>query len=121
MPKPVSVTPEDLSWAMQQLRRFEGLPGVPQSPEALMSFARAFLHIVAEQPATEIEEYDDEAHAPVRRKVESVSRQETVDWLINELLGSCDRFPPPIIMRRVYECRYRCADGRLSGEMGVSG
>jgi hypothetical protein len=110
---------EDLDWAIDQLQRFEGLPGVPQTVEGLKSFAGAFLRIVCDQAAFEVEEYDTTARTPIKRKIEAVSRQEVTDWLINQLCSTCERFPMPIAMRRVYESKYICADRMTSGDLEV--
>ena len=114
---------EDIAWAMAQLQRMEGLPGMPQTLEGLKSFAVAFLRIVGDQAAYEVEKYNVKESAWVKYPVEAVSRQETADWLIEKLLLSSERFPVPIVMRLVYEEKYLCADrddeGMISGDFAV--
>ena len=109
----------DTRWAVAQLKRMEGLPGMPQTSEGLLAFAGAFLRIVGDQAADGVEEYNVKESAPVKRPVEAISRQETADWLIEKLLFSFERFPVPIVMRRVYEEKYLCADGMMSGDFAV--
>ena len=109
----------DTRWAVAQLKRMEGLPGMPQTSEGLLAFAGAFLRIVGDHASYEVEEYNVKESAPVKRPVEAISRQETADWLIEKLLFSFERFPVPIVMRRVYEEKYLCADGMMSGDFAV--
>ena len=93
---------EDIAWAMAQLQRMEGLPGMPQTLEGLKSFAVAFLRIVGDQAAYEVEKYNVKESAWVKYPVEAVSRQETADWLIEKLLLSSERFHK--ILGRAMKC-----------------
>ena len=111
-------TEDDVMWAMATLRSFEAFQGFPPTYDGLRAIAVSLLRIVCDQPAHEYEDVDDVTGEPVKIKVPMVTRQDVTDWLIGEMLSSSERFPLPIQMRRCYEQRFTCADGKLSGEFG---
>jgi hypothetical protein len=103
----------EIDWAIGQVSLLESLPGFPKTEQSLSAVAQSYLRIVKDHPAIEWE-IDD------RRKGhrDAVSKEESSEQLIAELLASFERFPAPIRMREVYErLGYGCADGKTIGEL----
>ena len=112
---------KNIIWMISKLQLLSGLDGFPRWKDqeaGLRGITMALLDIVNDQPEAWAEEYDPAQGQGVKRQTQAaVSAEETVDWLMARVLGSCERFPAPIQMRRIYETRYKCADGKLSGEV----
>ena len=106
-------TEEDLLWASEQLSGLESLDGYPRTERAMNAVAGAYLRIVKDQP-----EVEWEINERKKGHRAAVSRQESSDQLISELVCSCDRFPAPVRMREIYErLGYSCADGKSVGDL----
>lgn len=76
-------TDENLEWALELFRGLEGRWGFPTREIALIASACEFLKMV--------------------------STRERGEWLFGELM-KLERYPTPIVMRRIYQRRYTPAD-----------
>jgi hypothetical protein len=114
-------TEANIEWALMrlnQLRTMEGFPRFDDQQVGLRLMARLFLNIVDDQPEVWVEEYDPAQGKGVRRMIQpAISAEETTDWLLEQVVLLCDRFPALIQMRRIYEARWRTADRKSSGEL----
>ncbi|HEX5424855.1 MAG TPA: hypothetical protein VFW94_15005 [Candidatus Acidoferrales bacterium] len=116
-------TEDNIAWALEKFEELVCLPGFPPSARPLRGIAKAFLRIVGPIADDWRSEYDPEsANGEKRITVPGHTADEVADWLIAEILDKCERFPAPIVMRRLYEEHpehWVAADGRRSGNMGL--
>jgi len=106
-----------IAWAMGKLTALSCLDRFPNE-DSLTMVAKAFLQIVGPIPANDYEEDGGpDGDGPVMVHVPGLSEDETAEWLIGEILKTCDRFPAPIRMRQIYESRWTSSDGQLSGAL----
>ena len=111
-------TENNILWAISKLNLLSGMDGFPRTELGLRGIAMAVLSILDDQPACYSNRYDEEKHCGVDVMTRAaISAPDTFDWLIQQILSGCERFPMPIVMRRFYEAgQFRCADRKLSGE-----
>ena len=104
-------TEANINWALMrlnQLRIMEGFPRFDDQQASLRLMATLFLNIVDDQPEVWTEEYDPEQGKGVRKMIQpAISAEDTTDWLLEQIVLLCDRFPSLIQMRRIYEARWR--------------
>ncbi len=87
-------TPENLSWAVGKLEELQVLPSFPRSEPSLQAVARHFLRMVHN----------------VTVKHASLGPVNDADWLIDQILSKCERFPIPLEMREIYSNSFLPAD-----------
>jgi len=106
-----------LGWALGQLRELVYLPGGPKNKEELVGCAKAFLRIVQNKTLAEWQSrvQDEEAKQAYVALLGGYSTD--AEWLIAQLADSCEMFPKPIQMRKIYEQCFTPADGVKSGEL----
>jgi len=111
-------TEHNVAWAIRKLSVLSGLDGFPRTEPGLRGIAMALLDIVCDQPDCYEDKYDTATGTGTRVKTrEAMTAEQTVDWLLARVLASVERFPAPIVMRRLYETRFTASDGKLSGEL----
>lgn len=97
-------TPENVAWALRMLRRMSYLRGGPQTEEQQILAAQVFLRIVGPYEPQPYEIDPGPNPGPVFFTPRHYTTQETVDWLLEELLENNDgTFPSMSEIRRVYD------------------
>ena len=113
-------TEANLNGVKSKLARLGGLDKFPRTPEGLDGIADAVLDIVGDQPACWTEEYDPEQGKAIPTLIRAaMAAEETLDWLVGRVMAGCETFPPPIVMRRLYDEKFDTSDGRTPAEVEV--
>ena len=89
------------------------LSGFPRTPQAVEYFIRRLLQIVWCRPTSEIPALRGVAHGILGDVRDD-------DWIIGEVSDRFDRFPAPIVWRRLYGEFLPPRDGREIGDMEVA-
>lgn len=86
----------------QGLCKLRGMPGFPTNEDALKLFAAAVSQFVSFK--VKDHEILEGTFVPF-------------DWLIEKVASSCEFFPPPIKMRRIYEQYWHPVDNKTASSL----
>lgn len=101
----MTITEDSLLWALGQLGRLSIFKskGFPVTDAEKITVARAFLRILADQEGNEFEEDGGSATGVVKTVVPSITAMQSGEQLVDEIVASCEWFPLPVEMRKIYK------------------
>ena len=101
----METTPDNIRTVVKRLYELSFLPGYPDTTEKLKHFATAFLRIVNGKPLHYVHP-DNDKTAPDGALAISIPIPPAIvtdiDWIIQQIADSCERFPAPAIIFRMY-------------------
>jgi len=117
----MKVTEENEDWAAEQLRRFQGWKGFPETPEAIASRVRSFLRLVHNKPAREImrECCRPDVFASIDWEAKGIDPDMTdLEWILGLIEETMDHWPLPVEIREIYSAQLKPATA-VFGEVTV--